>query len=191
MSFFGLFNSDPSKLGVNLTGDNKPLTQEISLVGDKIVKQNRKVNNELNKFKQMSELNKKLSQSYQQNLVVMVDISKLLNSYASFFDLLKIELEKNEKSLGDLQLTDIQYIENLTREKMQTFNNEFSNQATRVKDLYRKYGQTDELNRITQIENKLPEVSSEAEKLLYLNRNQPTTYGGKRKVTKKKPLKKA
>ena len=181
MSWFNFFPQSDNRLGANIPGNGNPLTQEINAVGTKIVKQNQRVNSELTKYKQMSALNKKLTDSYLQNLTVMVDISKLLNSYASFFDLLRTELEKNERVLGDLQLTDVTYIENLTKEKMTAFNQEFLTQTAKVKDIYRRNGRTDEMNRISTIESKLPDVNYEAGKFLTMARQQPRVVGGKKK----------
>ncbi len=151
-----------SGFGIGITSDNKPLASEINDIGNRIVKNNKKAINELTKYKQVNDLNKKLSQSYRENLQVMIDISKLLNSYASFFEILKGELEKNEKSLGDLELKDVENIENLTREKMDRFNNEFQTQSDKVKSLYKKFGQNDEFNRLSTLQQGIPQVSNAA-----------------------------
>lgn len=168
----------PNGFGIGITSDNKPLTNEINDIGNKIVKNNKKAINELTKYKQVNDLNKKLSQNYRENLQVMIDISKLLNSYTSFFELLKGELEKNEKSLGDLELKDVENIENLTREKMDRFNNEFQSQSEKVKTLYRKLGQNDEFNRLNNIQQSIPGImnAADAAKL-----NMKSLQGGRRK----------
>lgn len=190
MAFFGLDSlfgkNDPQKtMGINLTSNNKPLSHEIDDIGNRFMKNNRKTKQELTKYKQVAELNKKLSYSYRQNLIVMVDISKLLNSYAAFFDLLRNELEKNERELPGFELRDVEHIESMTRDKMQQFTQSFLQQSEKIKNLYRKYGQNDEAARIANLETSLGDINRDAETALRFIRAPNVSGGGKKKVSKK------
>lgn len=191
--FSGLNRSSSDGFGIGITSDSKPIAKEISDIGNRIVKNNKKAITELTKYKQVNELNRKLSQSYRENLVVMIDISRLLNSYAGFFDLLKGELERNERTLGDLELKDIENIESLTREKMDRFNNEFMNQSEKIKGWYRKYGLNDEFNRLTNLQQGIPQITGLAEQargnirsVNASNSQRSSWFGGNNKKGEKK-----
>lgn len=192
-SIFSGLNKSTDGFGIGITSDNKPIAKEINDIGNRIVKNNKKAITELTKYKQVNELNKKLSQSYRENLVVMIDISRLLNSYAGFFDLLKNELEKNERTLGDLELRDIENIESLTRDKMDKFNSEFINQSEKVKSMYRKYGLNDEFNRLANLQQGIPQITGLAEQtrgnikgINASNTQRTTWFGGNNKKGKNK-----
>jgi hypothetical protein len=83
------------------------------------------------------------------NLKVIVDVSELLNSYASVFTSLKTEFGKMDSALGKgLDLTDFEYLQNLTKSKIDDLNNQFSKQSEGLKKLYTMYGKPEELNRV-------------------------------------------
>jgi hypothetical protein len=200
MSFFN-FGNNASKtsvsFGANLPVGNKALSTEISEVGQKFVKTNTKYRTEIDKYKKIAEFNKKLSSSYIANIHAIVDVSKLLNDYALFFNILKEEINKTEGQIGTLETSDIQYLENLTKAKMDEFSNKFIEQSEKVRSLYAKYGQTEEAKTISSAQEKIKTTLTNAEityKSLLNSTPVNSTSGGaarKKRVAKKKTKLKA
>lgn len=201
--FTGLFgkgnsNAKPSQpsvsFGANLPIGNKALSAEISDVGQKFVKTSKKYRDEIDKYKKIADFNKKLSSSYIANVHAMVDVSKLLNDYAMFFNLLKEEISKTEGQIGTLKQEDIQYLEGLTKSKMEEFSNRFIEQSEKVKILYNKYGQQQEVNTISSAQETfkgtIGDASTTYSSLLNATK-QSQMQGGKRrsKTTKPKTIK--
>jgi hypothetical protein len=154
--FFSTAEKTPTAaFGANLPIGNKALSAEIEEVGQKFVKTNKKYINEIDKYKKIADFNKKLSSSYIANVHAIIDVSKLLNDYAAFFNLLKDEINKTDGKIGTLQSSDIQYLENLTKAKMEEFGNKFIEQSGKVKDLYIKYGQESEAKTIVNAREQL------------------------------------
>lgn len=172
--------------GANLPVGNKALSAEISEVGHKFVRANKKYRDEIDKYKKIAEFNKKLSSSYITNVHAMIDVSKLLNDYALFFNLLKEEIEKTEGQIGTLKTEDIQYLENLTKAKMEEFSNRFVEQSEKVKVLYNKYGQPDEARTIGTAQEYLKGVVSNAGVTYQGLLNATRQKGGKK--TNPKPI---
>jgi len=204
MSFFGFGNTSSANgakstsvsFGANLPVGNKALSAEISEVGQKFVKTNKKYRDEIDKYKKIAEFNKKLSSSYIANVHAIIDVSKLLNDYALFFNILKEEISKTEGQIGTLQASDIQYLENLTKAKMEEFSNKFIDQSDKVRGLYTKYGQETEAKMITSAQEQLKSTVSNASttynSLISETRNTEAPKGGfmggskKKRVIKKK-----
>ena len=188
MSFLGLFSNqkrtEPS-LGVNMSLQNKSMSKEIVEIGDKFVSTNKKYMNEIEKYKKVVEFNKKLSTSYIGNLKVMVDVSKLLNDYATLFELLKKELEKTEQSVGTLTNKDIEHLADLTRAKLEEFNEVFTGQSKKVKELYVKYDQHEERARVEAAEQSIQGVMDNASKILGTMDNPSAVKTGGRPTAKK------
>ena len=160
-----------SKFGENISNTAKPIAIELVDIEEKFKKNSKKYKTELQKYQKVTELNKKLASSYQANLNVMLDVSKLLNSYSSFFTIIKDQLDLNEKSLGELTSEDFSYLENLTKSKIEELTNSFMDESSSIKDLYKKFDMQDEYNRLDhatenfsltqeEIANKLPEIKS-------------------------------
>lgn len=193
MSFFN-FGNNASKtnasFGANLPVGNKALSAEISEVGQKFVKTNTKYRTEIDKYKKIAEFNKKLSSSYIANIHAVIDVSKLLNDYALFFNILKEEINKTEGQIGTLQTADIQYLENLTKAKLDEFSNKFIEQSEKVRGLYSKYGQEEEAKTISSAQEQLKNTVTNAG-ITYqslLNSTSATT-GGAKKLRKTPPKK--
>ena len=169
MSFFNNILSgskQESSFGANMSLENKSLSKELVDIGDKFVSTNKKYVSEIEKYKKIVEFNKRLSNSYIGNLKVMVDVSKLLNDYATLFEMLKQEISKTEQHVGTLTSKDIEYLADLTRAKLEQFNQVFVGQSKKVKDIYIKYDQGDEANRITQAEESIKNVMDDASKTI-------------------------
>jgi len=139
-----------SKLGENIGRTDKDINQEIEQVTKQIQRTNKKYTDEISKYKEIAKFNQKLTQSYVQNLQVIVDVSKLLEQYANVFYVLREETEKLEKTLGvDFNIAEFQYLENMTKDKMYELNTQFLKETTNLKSLYEKFGKTEEAKSIT------------------------------------------
>lgn len=181
-----------ASFGANLPVGNKALSAEISEVGQKFVKTNKKYRDEIDKYKKIAEFNKKLSSSYIANVSAMIDVSKLLNDYAMFFNILKDEINKTEGQIGSLQASDIQYIEALTKAKMEEFTTRFIEQSDKVKTLYSKYGQEEEAKVLGSAQESIKGVMNNAGVTYQslVNATKTTQTGGRRKkATSKKSTK--
>jgi hypothetical protein len=126
-----------------------------------------------------------------------VDVSELLNSYAGVFDSMKTEFGKMDSALGKgLDLSDFEYLQNLTRAKIEDLNLKFNKQAEGLKRLYSQYGKPEEFNRILIAQTELQKMIENAgETYNTLSEHQPTTSqtligGSKTKRTVKKIVKK-
>lgn len=135
-------------LGATLsTGED--VKEEISKMQTSISKASKNYQDNITKYKEVAKFNQHLTRSYMANLKVIVDVSELLNSYASVFTSLKTEFGKMDSALGKgLDLTDFEYLQNLTKSKIDDLNNQFSKQSEGLKKLYTMYGKPEELNRV-------------------------------------------
>jgi len=185
-SFSGKGTNSKS-FGVNLpvgTG-SKALSEEISSVSKKFVDVNEKYRSEMSKYKKIADFNKKLSASYISNIHAMVDISKLLNDYAGFFSMLKEEINKTDGNIGSLTADEIQYIESITKAKIEAFSSSFMQQSDKVKDLYKKYGQESEAKNLSNAQEQLQEAI-QAAGLTYDDVSKVVARGGASKKGAKK-----
>ncbi len=177
--------------GANLPVGNKALSAEISEVGQKFAKTSKKYRDEIDKYKKIADFNKKLSSSYIANVQAIIDVSKLLNDYALFFNMLKEEISKTEGQIGTLQAADIQYLENLTKAKMEQFSTKFIEQSEKVRTLYNKYGQQEEAKTIGSAQESLKTVVNNAG-ITYqslLNSTKQPSIGGSKKYSQKQTKK--
>ena len=148
MSWFFKPKRDAKPLGVDLGGKNG-IKAEIEKMQGTIKKTSRTYQNDIKKYKEVAKLNEHLTKSYVANLKVIVDVSELLNSYTGVFNSMKEEFSKMETAAGrPLELSDFNYLENLTKSKMEDLNSEFSKQAVGLRRLYAEYGKPEELNRV-------------------------------------------
>jgi len=141
-------------LGVNIGKNDKNINQEIEQVTKQIQRTNKKYTDEIDKYKEIAKFNQKLTQSYVQNLQVIVDVSKLLEQYANVFYVLREETQKLEKTLGmDFNIQEFQYLENMTKDKMQELNAQFFKETEGIKKLYEQFGKPDEVRNISNAQN--------------------------------------
>lgn len=127
------------------------------------------------KIKALTELNNKVSNSYNVSLEIIVDVTRLLNQYMVYFnqiDALMGELNatKNSNSLSN------KYFENinlLTSKKIEELSANFKNSLTDLKIVYDKH-KLDSSN-LDKYNNLLDSINSESKLLL------KTQSGGKHK----------
>jgi len=189
--WFGSSSSDNTptpSLGINL-GAKDGMSSELEQVTKKIKNTSRRYTSESGKYKEIAAFNKKLSESYMQNLQAMVDVSRLLEQYANVFFILREEIEKMEKALGiELQVQDFQYLENMTKDRMAELTAKFNKEADDLKKLYSKYGKIDEVNQLDGAQKlvnmSVTNAGNTYKNLLELDRQSKQTVGGGLKLKK-------
>ena len=150
-------------LGVNL-GNGDGIKAEIDKMQGSIVKASRGYQNNIKKYKDIAQFNQHLTKSYVANMKVIVDVSELLNSYTGVFNSLKDEFAKMEEAMGrQLDKSDFEYLESLTKSKMEQLQTEFNKQASGIKKLYAQYGKPEELNRILLAQNDMRKALDSAD----------------------------
>ena len=178
------------QFGVNLTTNSKAFSGELSNVSDKFVRTNKKYRDEIAKYKKIAELNKQLTAAYKTNLNVMIDVSKLLTDYSAFFHVLKEEVIKTEGQIGTLQASEVQHIEDLTKEKLGQVSNSFMDQSEKVKQLLSKYGQEEQIKSINSAQESMNNVmASSGNTWKAITAPNTAAKGGRSKAYKKKTLK--
>ena len=150
---------------------------------------NKKYREELSKYKEIAKFNEQITKGYIKNLDAMIDVSKILNYYVEIFNLLKMELEKNEKVLGEtsLKVEDINYLERLTRNKVDELSGKFMKETDDLKKLYSAYGKTTELGKVNEAQESFRVASSSATETMEKIRNiqlngLPASGGAKRRA---------
>lgn len=133
-------SSQQQTFGVNLGVDGKPLRAQLGEIGRRVVETNQRYRTEIDKHKKVLAVNKQLSTAYVQTLYAIVDVSRLLNDYAAFFQLLTQELDKTDAQLGSLQTSDVRHLEMLTRARMSEFQKRFAAESDAIRSLYLKQG---------------------------------------------------
>jgi hypothetical protein len=144
-------------------GNSESIKAEIQNMQGSIVKTSRTYQDNIKKYKEIAKFNQQLTKSYVENMKVIVDVSELLNSYANVFSSLRDEFGKMEEAMGKpLDFSDFQYLENLTKNKIETLNSEFQKQSEGIKKLYAEYGKPEELNRILMAQGDVQRVIDNA-----------------------------
>lgn len=162
-SWFFKPKNNNKTLGVNL-GNGDGIKAEIDKMQGSIVKASRGYQNNIKKYKDIAQFNQHLTRSYVANMKVIVDVSELLNSYTGVFNSLKDEFAKMEEAMGrQLDKSDFEYLESLTKSKMEQLQNEFNKQASGIKKLYAQYGKPEELNRILLAQNDMQKALENAD----------------------------
>jgi hypothetical protein len=187
MSWFFKPKSNEKILGTTL-GNQESIKAEIDKMQGSIVKTSKTYQDNIKKYKEIARLNQQLTKSYVANLKVIADVSELLNSYSSVFSSLKTEFGKMEGALGKpLDISDFDYLQSLTRSKIDTLNTEFIKQTDGLKKLYAQYGRAEELNRIIVAQGDIQKIITDATQT-YKGIEQEYQQGGKR-LKKRKPNK--
>lgn len=164
MAFNWFFKpKDKKTLGVNL-GNGDGIKAEIDKMQGSIVKASRGYQNNIKKYKDIAQFNQHLTKSYVANMKVIVDVSELLNSYTGVFNSLKDEFSKMEEAMGrQLDKADFDYLETLTKSKVEELQTEFNKQSNGIKKLYAQYGKPEELNRILLAQNDMQKALEHAD----------------------------
>lgn len=190
MSWFFKTKTNEKTLGTSL-GNQESIKAEIDRMQGSIVKTSKTYQDNIKKYKEIARLNQQLTKSYVANLKVIADVSELLNSYSNVFSSLKSEFGKMEDALGKpLDLTDFDYLQSLTRSKIDTLNTEFVKQTDGLKKLYAQYGKAEELNRIIVAQGDIQKIITNATQTYKEIENQYQSGGKTKKERRTKPKKK-
>lgn len=156
---FGNNKASSSEFGISTSSQNK-VKDSIKLdeIDKKLSGTNDKIQTEMRKYKQIAQLNKKLTESYLTNYYAMIDISKLLKDYAEIFDKLSTVLKKYEQI--EISPIDMEHLKSITRSKLDELNGEFNKQSSTIKSLYSKYNMSTELNKISSVDPQTKELAS-------------------------------
>lgn len=115
------------------------------------------------KVKSLTELNKKVSDSYNVSLKIIVDVTRLLNQYMVYFN----EIESLMDSITNSNAISSNYLSNinaLTSKKIEELSENFKNQLDSLKTVYTKNNlDTKELD---QYKDLLTSINTESKSLL-------------------------
>lgn len=195
MNFFSLSKSPNTSFGYKVDGvDGVP--SALDGIKGSIINTSRKYRTELTKYREIAAFNQQLSKGYVKNLEAMVDVSKILNYYVEIFNVLRSEFEQNDKLMGStLTPIDINYLETLTKSKIDELNNKFFNESEKLKKLYSTYGKTEEVARVVDAQNALRATTDGADQtfsnLRKIQNSQGASQGGAKRVHKTASVKKS
>jgi hypothetical protein len=145
--------------------------------GELTVQYNKRVG-ELNK------LNKVLTNGYVNNLNVIVDLSKLLTEYGNTInEIMSVLLKFDNSILDELKGTDLEYMKELTSDKLEQVSKFFVNDVSKVKELLISLGKVDVSDKLDRSRSNFNETYEQGIK------TQAILQGGrKKKVYKKKVI---
>lgn len=170
-------------MGVNLPADNKVALVEFKQIADKYKARSEQIDRHIKKASKDRELANKLASSFIHNYYVMIDISTLLNQYAEFFQSIKEMLSKSDVQLEQLNAQNFQNLERLTRQEMDKFTNQFSEQANKVKKLFETYNMTEQAAKLSAVPQFTSQVGIAADEAILAT---PPKSGGKNHLRKQR-----
>lgn len=201
LSFLGLSgskamnNNRPSKemkLG-DLSGD-KNVGEQLHELRGKVEKTMTKNKSELQKYKELSKFNEKLSQSYLANLKVITDTSTLLKAYNEFFEMFKTKLSELDDELDSpLSQQDFDFMKKLTTEKLVELEQTFKGETAYLKKLYSQFGRREDYDKVETAEKLYDETRTSGletfKKIAENDNTDKEMMGGKmKKVIKKQKM---
>jgi prefoldin subunit 5 len=178
--------SSASTLGYAV-GSADGIHRDFEKIRGSIQTTNKKYREELSKYRELAKFNQQITQGYIRNLDAMIDVSRILNYYVEIFNLLKVELDKNEKVLGEgsLRVEDIGYLERLTRNKVDELGGKFMKETEDLKKLYSAYGKTQEISKVNEAQESFKLTSNSAtqalENIRTIQTNGALVQGGRKK----------
>lgn len=126
------------------------------------------------RLKSITEINNKLSQSYDVSLRIIVDVSKLLNQYISFFNEIEVLVEGLNGELNQRETSEyIRYINRLTSDNIDKMTKEFQNQLNQLIPLMTKNKL--ETSSLQQYGSLLENINQDAKQLVRQQEAQPPT----------------
>lgn len=180
-------SSSVNYLGNNIENSDK-LMAKVSNLSERIERKKNQFQTMKNKIDKLSRLNQTLTSGYELSLKMVVDVSKLLETYTKMFDDLEITLKNLDDAMG-IQDVDIRYISELTKQSIHKITIDFNAQYPKIVNELERQGNRDSANmarKLKTIANDLP---------VYANDIQQTTaqtppysiLGGGSKRKYKKP----
>lgn len=147
-------------IGLNKTSD---LREQLDSFKDSFIDTMGKQRLTIDKFRALQGLNKQLSESYFKNLTLITDISRLLNSYVEFLEIVKAQTRQISSDIDRLGPQDFDYIKNLTTEKIFALADEFKKSASDLKTLYSTYNMKQEYEQVEIAEAQMQLLEQEAD----------------------------
>lgn len=123
--------------GINL-GDSANFRKEVDTLVDDLEGSYLKYKKQIEKYKRIEEMNKKLVPHFKSSMTFNLDVSNLLQSYVVLFKTLQTQIKKFSEIVGkeDEQLTNIQYLEEITQQKIGKLKEQFDQQAMILNTFY-------------------------------------------------------
>jgi hypothetical protein len=156
------------------TLNKKDFVERMDSIQEKI---NKTTSNQIGmkeKLKKLTDINNKLSDSYNVSLHVIVDVSKLMNQYMKFFNQIDENLRKLDSNATLISAEDVQYINKLTSMNINDMVNKFKQELNGIIEVYQKNNM--KTNKLLEYDRLLDSINNEAVQI--------TKQGGK-KLTKK------
>jgi hypothetical protein len=119
---------------VSLNNQNK-----INKMKQKLEINKNKIKELKNNSKNVTDINKKLSENYQNSLRIIIDISNLLDKYTKLFGTVE-EILKDLESNVEFKESDFNHIKNFTNKNSIDIKNKMNNQLDKVIDVLEKKG---------------------------------------------------
>ena len=118
------------------------------------------------KVKSLTELNKKVTDSYNVSLRIIVDVTKLLNQYMVYFNEIEALMESlsNSKNSNVISSNYINNINALTSQKIDELSSNFQKQLKSLKTVYNKNNLN--TNTLDQYNDLIGSISTESKLLL-------------------------
>lgn len=185
--------SNGEMIGLNL-GEKKEFQNQVNELINNIQTSYKGYSAELEKASKIKELNKSLTQNFKKNLQVMVDVTNLLNSYVQLFEVMKNELGKLNKVIGndgEASLGDINHLESITQQQILSLQEEFNKQTKKLQDIYKQYDMQSEHDHITNARTQMTNIISNATDIWEKYPTESQQQGGsKRHGTRKQSISK-
>jgi chromosome segregation ATPase len=147
------------------------------------------------RLRSITDINDKLAKSYDVSLRIIVDVSKLLNQYISFFNEIESLVEGLDSEIDNQRETGeyIRYINRLTSDNIDKMTKEFRTQIDQLVPLMTKNKL--DTNNLQQYGTLLENINQDAKQLIQRQEAAPPPPvavggGGSASKTKKKPSKK-
>jgi hypothetical protein len=138
---------------------------------------------------ELAAFNRQLSSGYLANVEAMVDVSNLLNQYASFFNVLSEHVKRTAARAAPEAEQDVRSLEAFTRAKIHDLSGRFVSQVQRLEGLYRSMGADKELRTLASARLAFEDLQTKADRALAALTSL-TQKGGAPPLLKKERLKK-
>ena len=164
LSYLGLSSQPQKKLG-DLTHERN-IGEQLQELKGKVEKTMTKNKGELQKFRDLTKFNEKITKSYVANLKVIIDISTLLKAYNEFFDMFKNKLAEIDHELGvPISTDEFEYMKKLTSEQLLQLDGLFKEETTNLKKMYSKYGKQKEYDEVDVAQKLFDEAKASGENM--------------------------
>lgn len=128
---------------------------------------NKRVKDQVTKYREIARFNKKISTSYYENLKVVIDISKLLHMHVQMFEDLKRSVDSMQEALGEpIQIADFSYLGHLTKRSLGKLSDDFFKSTDDLRKIYEKFGDTDKAAGISDMQQQFSSLPRETGRVI-------------------------